>query len=320
MKHAARGVKATPEVRSQAPKRGKYRRHFEGWQLGLLALSIALLALALAMPRGAPLEVVPLPTIDRDRLHREQTDDRARAEHAQRQRLPFEIRALGEGVRRFGRAEFDHDRARMGSELAALNRLLAVARARHTPQLLLELRALQTALFRSALSDWQSDARAGVDLIELGGSFLESAKNHAWLDEKRRLVFSQTETDALFKLRWTELLGLTETSPFAPTQDEFRVYYRALLEHPQAPPAPAELADQARDRARLAYVNALAKRDPDYLAALARGVLHYRLGEYSEARAALQEHLTAHPSGPWALRARNQLLLVLDQQRAMQTE
>ena len=38
-------------------------RHFEGWQLGLLVVSMALLSALLVVPRNVPPELVPPPVI-----------------------------------------------------------------------------------------------------------------------------------------------------------------------------------------------------------------------------------------------------------------
>ena len=117
---------------------------------------------------------------------------------------------------------------------------------------------------------------------------------------------SNAERVVLFEFRWLELLGVREQRPFTPSLDEWRRYFRCLLEHPQATGPEGSTPDA--DRARLTYVNALAKVDPDYPAALARGVLHHRLGEPVAARGELEQHLQAHPRGAWALRARNHWL------------
>jgi hypothetical protein len=134
---------------------------------------------------------------------------------------------------------------------------------------------------------------------------VDRAGQYGWIEADRKLALSERERAVLFEFRWIELLGVRDDPAFAPALDEWRRYYRCLLEHPQAD---ASGAAPDGSRARLGYVNALAKVDPEYPAALARGILHQRLGEPEEARRELDLHLQAHPRGPWALRARNHWL------------
>jgi hypothetical protein len=109
----------------------------------------------------------------------------------------------------------------------------------------------------------------------------------------------------LFRVRWTELLGLLKTSQLRPRLDEFRLYYRVQLEHPGG----ASLRDQ--DERRLSYLSALAVIDGEFPRALAEGVLLARLGRSEQALSALSSHLAAHPDGPWTLRAKNYQLALL---------
>jgi hypothetical protein len=162
-----------------------------------------------------------------------------------------------------------------------------------------ELASVQTQLFLDAVRAWEDSGKPSSELIELGGAFLHNAQRFGWIDEGRRLRISERERAVLFEFRWLELAGLRADPAFAPTLNASRRYYRSLLEHPQA----ANSEDAAR--AQIGYVDALAKIDPDYPAALAKGVLYQQLGEFDEARRAFELHLQAHPRGAWALRARN---------------
>ena len=291
--------------RTLRPKVGGYRRHLEGWQLGLATVGIALLALALVLPRPAATAVLPLPQVDaeaRDRAEQQAAAARARA---RARPLPFAVRAVGEAVRRYGRAEVTRDPPQISSALAHLRRTVQLARE-HPPELLLQLRAVQSELFLDALRAWEEGGQRTPELAELGGSFLDGARAFGWIDERGRLRLSEPERAVLFEFRWLELLGVRDAPAFAPSLDAWRRYFRCLLQHPQAPGPEGSTPDA--DRARLAYVSALARVDPEYPAALARGVLHQRLGEVLEAREALEQHLRAHPHGPWALRARNHWL------------
>jgi hypothetical protein len=181
---------------------------------------------------------------------------------------------------------------------------------------LLTLRAVETLFFQRALSHWEATGEEESDLRELGGDFLSRAEESGWTRAPHQLALSAEERAALFRMRWSELTGLRETLPFSPTLDDYREYYRLLLEHPEGPLG--EGGDERRDRIRLqlGYVDALAKHDPDYPADLARGVLLFQLGTYAEAEQALRAHVFRHPDGPWALRAQNYLRAAAARARA----
>lgn len=287
------------------PQVGRYRRHLEGWQLGVVSVGLALLALALVLPRPVAEAILPLPKVDAAfEAHAEQQKAAARA-RARRRSLPFSVRAVGEALRRYGRAEVSDDPPQISGALAHLRRTVQLARQDARAELLLELRAVQSELFLHALRAWEVSGEPSADLVELGGNFTGRARQYGWIDADRKLELGERERAVLFEFRWLQLLGVRDDQTFAPALDEWRRYFRCLLEHPQADSSGA--APDA-SRARIGYVNALAKVDPEYPAALARGILHQRLGQPEEARRELELHLEAHPRGPWALRARNHWL------------
>jgi hypothetical protein len=279
-------------------------------------VGIALLALALALPRRSTPDVLPLPTLDRAERNRDSSRDRERARAVLHDPLPFDVRAVGEAIRRYGRAEAEHDEQRRGSELLSVRRLFEVARRRYGSEPLLRLRAIQSELFERALEVWRKDGSASADLIELGGAFLITAQRFGWIESPHRLVFDEDESRVLFEMRWTGLEGALELEPLTPSLEDWRIQSRALLRHPQTPAAPPDLAEDARNRARLQIVNALAKRDNAYPAELARAVLYSRLGDFARAHDAIRSHLAAHPDGPWTLRARNYALFIDEHVRA----
>jgi hypothetical protein len=127
----------------------------------------------------------------------------------------------------------------------------------------------------------------------------------------RQLVMTEAERATLFRVRWSELTGLREKHPFSPSLNEWRVYFRFMLEHPDVEAA----TPRRRAERRLEYVAALDKLDPEFPAAFARGVLEYELGHYARAAQAFQAHLERHPTGPWDLRARNHLAAALHAER-----
>jgi hypothetical protein len=113
---------------------------------------------------------------------------------------------------------------------------------------------------------------------------------------------NRQELETLFRVYWADALELRR-HPFAPTLNEWRVYYRFLLSRPLRAGAERDQDLQLE----LGYVAALARHDLDYPAHLARGVLLYQRGAVADAAAELQAHLEQHPDGPWTLRAKNYL-------------
>lgn len=272
------------------------RRHLEGWPLGLAVVSAATLTAILAVPRPVEPDFVPLPVIDREQQRLEGDIERARAERA-KAGLPLEVRAVGESLRRFGKsATATPALARQLS--AQLRRLVDVAIERHGAERLLELRALQAELFSAAIVQGD-DERAARELEELGGSVYAATVERGWL----QTPLDRRELEAFFRMYWGETLGLVQQQPFAPTLNEWRVYYRFFLSRPLGE-GPARKGDV---QLHLGYVAALARHDQDYPARLARGVLFYQQAAFADAAAELRAHLERHPDGPWTLRARNHL-------------
>ena len=294
-------VRRSSGRRPEEVKRG-ILRHLEGWELGVVAVGIALLAMALAMPRGAEPDVIPLPRVDRPELLRVQRVERERAALAEAERLPYEVRATGEAYRQYGRADATGSVTLASARQTELRRTAALAFSVHGAEPLLRLRAAQTHMFERALARWESGNKTTAELDELAGAFLEKARSAGWLAGPRRLDLSSAERAALFRIRWSELTGLRDEQPFASSANEWRLYYRFLLEHPD-PTAPADAA--------LRYVEAAQKYDPSYPGTLARGILELRLGRPQKAAITLQGFLAAKRDGPWRLRAQNHLALAI---------
>jgi hypothetical protein len=303
-RYAGQAVKPGAQGSFAAPS-GRLIRHFEGWQLGLLSVGIAVLGVFLALPREVPPDVLPLPRVDRSTVRLERAEEHARAEEARARPLPFEIRSVGERFRRYGRAAATRDEARANAELVELTRTVAAAKSQHGAAPLLALRAVQGELFARALGRWEATGQVDDELIELGGDFVDKAKASGWLTAPHNFVASSDERGALFRIRWANLTGLLATIPFSPTLDEWRVYYRFLLEHPEI--QNRDCSPVARATTQLRYVAALGKKDPEYPASLARGVLELRRGAPASAMTALIGYLEGGPKGPWSLRARNYL-------------
>jgi hypothetical protein len=158
----------------------------------------------------------------------------------------------------------------------------------------------------AALRDFEQRARESVDLLELGGDFLDHARHAGWITADGHCLLDESERRVVFSLRWVELLGKRAELPFSPTLDEWRVYYRLLLRQPDA------AAGADFDSLRVNYATALERKDPSYPADLARGVALYHGGELALAASAFRRHLATHAGGPYALLARNYLIYTLE--------
>jgi hypothetical protein len=275
-----------------------WRRHLEGWPMGLWIVGVALLSASLVVPRAVPPVFVPPPVIDR--LEQRESWD-VEAERARRARggLPLEVRSVGEAFRRYGHAAYANPAVLPQNE-AQLRRLAGEAIARGGLERLLELRALELELFQQALRS--GGAEPTPEAIELGGGLLQRGLARGWF-EPAPAGADPGELAALFRIYWAEVLGLMRQHPFMPTLNEWRAYYRFLLARP-TPDGPDRDGDLGR---KLEYVAALAQHDQEYPADLARGILLYQRGAPAAAATELRRHLQRFPDGPWALRAKNYL-------------
>lgn len=296
-----RRCQADPALTRQGDKPTGLYRHLEGWQLGLVSITMAVLASALALPRAAAPHGLPSPTLDHRRLAHQHTLSAERARHRHAAPLPYEVRALGEAIRRFGLLD-PADGVERGRALEDLRATARTALAEHGAEPLVDLQALQTELFLTALRHFEGSGRMNAELRELGGTFVDKARKSGWLTHEGRLLMTTQERYAAFRTRWSHLVDLGKVRALAPTLLERRVYYAFLMQHPEA-----KQGDVREDRARraLSYLGALVEVDPDYPEDYARGVLYYQAGMYQPSMAAFERHLSQHPSGQWTLRARN---------------
>lgn len=297
----ARPVKQASHLGAGRPPRTGFRRHLEGWPLGMLSVGIATLAAALGTPRPVAPDLLPPPEVDAAELRRAAVERRTLAQEARVRPLSFEVRSLGELIRRYGRAIVRGSTGQAADEAARLPHVAAGVRATEGDKALLVLRAVQTELFLAALLRWEATGTADDDLVELGGDFVSKAERSGWI--RGRLLMTAEDRAVLFQMRWSSLLELKDTR-IGPTQNDWRLYYRFLLEHPE------ETSNRPQaDRAgrQLQIVRALAERDPAYPALLAEGILMYRRGDPATAAEAFRAYLLASPDGAWQLRARNYL-------------
>lgn len=284
-----------------------FRRHMDGFALGALTVCIAALAALLMVPRAVEPRELPLPQVDRNEEARlnELCEERARA--ATLRPLPIAVRAVGEALRSYGRAEADKRDEALAELRAELRARTTRAYAEHGAEPLLALRALQTELFLAALAAPPATRPAHTELLELGGAFHRTARAQGWISETGRLQLDRAEQRLLFRTRWTELTGLSQTPEFRPSLNERRAHYRLLLAR--------SLQSQRTLGAAERYVAQLARLDPDYPAELAAGILAYRKREWARAVAALRAHLAGPKRGIWYLRARNHLAGALENAR-----
>lgn len=292
---------AGPAAVKRRPRqsRGWWERHLDGWQAGVAIVLAGLIAALLAAPRPVVPDAIPLPEVDRLEQRHTRQQIGALATEARAAGLSYDVRTIGEMIRRFGQAATDGN---VGGSEQALSTLrdLAPEAADKSPNELAQLRAYQTEAFLAGLRTLEETGRATRDLVELGGRFLETARTSGWIDENNAVVLSEGDLVTLYTIRWSELCALTKHPAFGPSLNDWRAYYRILLQRPVR-------ATATPDEQRLAYVGALERYDSDYPSALARGVLYYRLGAHRQAAEALRTHLERYPNGAWTLRAQNYL-------------
>lgn len=302
-------VKKSPEPAEKQASRAGLRRHLQGYELGLLTVGMVLTFSLLVLPRASRPLTLPLPRIDRVEARRQDASERELSHHTEIAGLPFELRAVGEAVRHFGHSlnqGFD-----TGHDLDDLRERMKEVVAKGQSSLLLSLRAVQTQYFLRALAQFEREQKPNSELEELGGDFLAHARLNGWFADDGRFLGDESTRRVLFQLHWADLIGKRGTFPFAPTLNDWRLYYRFLLLHPEREGMTAVDAESAQDVARVRVVNALSRKDPDYPAFFARGYLFDHLGDRQAAASAYRVHLGQHEAGPYALLARNYLIHTL---------
>jgi len=281
----------------------------QGYELGLLIVSMVLTFSLLTLPRASRPDTLPLPRIDRAEAKRRDANERERAQRAESSGLPFEVRAVGESIRHYGQSVSQgidpaHD-------LEDLHERVGTVEATGKSSLLLDLRAVQTEYFLRALARFEREAKPNGELAELGADFLKHALHHGWFTSDGRFVADEATRRVLFHLHFADLIGKRSTFPFAPTLDDWRLYYRFLLQYPERELVPVTDAESAGNVARVRVVNALSRKDPEYPAFFAKGYLLDQLGDRQGAASQYRAHLGQHESGAYALLARNYLIHTL---------
>ena len=291
------------------------QRHFEGWQVGAVIVGFALVCVWLAVPRPVTPSELPVPRIDRPAERREEEREAKRAEQAREHPLSVAVRTVGERFRRYGVEEAARDRHGVDHELNQLRQKISDVLLEVGPETLLQLRAVQTELFVEAAEAWAATSsesgseKPSQELLELGGDFAGRAAKSGWT-EGGRLAISRGTAAALFRLRWSKITGL-DKGPFAPSLSDELLFARMMLVHPLLSSSEASEAslrvgtDPGLTSRQLRAIADVAKRQPDYPARVARGVLFFRDGKYEAALRAFEGHLELYPNGPWTLRTVN---------------
>lgn len=305
-----RNTTDTRRSAAQGPKILRVRN-----EVALIIVALSLSGAMVVVPRPTYPQILPLPSIDRDRIPSREREEIHRAISVRDGSLDKETRAIGEMFRRIGLV-LSTRRSLQGQELASfqkeVTRLLAREASEDTlsgTEALLRLRALQGQLFLDSVRLWLERGEENADLQELGGPFISIAKQ-AWVEEGK-MVLDEDELRLLFRVHWGKLTGLHGAAAFGPSLEELRRYYLTNLQHPAGPPG--DLMTQTMNQ--IGLVRALGKVDSTYPAELAEGILQLRLGESRPALENLRAHLEQHPNGPWTHLARNHLILARRQAR-----
>ncbi len=302
-------VKTTQDGAQEGPSPDPARprswsRFIDGWQLGALAVGLALLGVVFGVPRPAPPDRLPMPQVELRSLVADAHADRLRVAQLAAAPLSFDVRSIGEALRKYGAAVAKKD---VDGAVGALREARAVAdqyRTRSGDEALLVLRAVQTQMFLDAVGRFEASGKPDQDLIELGERFAEKASASGWLRADGTLVATHHERRVMFQVRWAELLNLRKVPAFAPTANQLRAYYGFVLAHPEK----GTSSENA-----IAVVTAIERVDLAYPGLFARGVLFYRAGRYDLAEQAFRGHLLQHP-GTMRLRAQNHLAAAIARQ------
>jgi hypothetical protein len=301
-------------------KKGGALRHLEGWEVGIVAVTIALVGTLLSIPLPVAPRDVPVPLPDGKTLSAILAQENAaataiaRALEQERDRTSgtselYDLRAFGQEFRAYGAAEASGDTYAV---VRARHKLIeAVARARGVgDDKLVALRAYQQQLFLTELRKWENSAVISEELAGLGGAFLDLVRQSGWLVGPN-IAMTDVVRGVFFKRRWNQVTAVAGPA-YAISLDEHRVFYGFLLTHPYVEGRPGLDAKQAcrvADQWRLRKIEEFARIDAAYPYVLARGVLFYRLGRYPDAAQAFRDYLGAAEDGRYVLRARNYLAM-----------
>ena len=307
-----------------------------GRALAFIPVLVGLTFAALLLPRSAPPDAIPLPTVDTLAFERQVGIDHDLAERARRSGLPDDVRLLGSALREFHALEGN---VTLGTDVSlarrAIDDALGSALGTGGAEALLGLRAVQLETFLDEARGFERTGTETPELHAVAGAFVSRLTAEGWC-RGHALLPSEGERRVMFKQMWNTLLSLEERPEFAPTLDEMRVLYAFYLVHPHPADAARDALAAARRGARdkqacdaldagerlatetwrLERIRKLAAIDPAYPALYAVGVAHFRRGNYTASVEAFSDWLREHPTGPFALRARNHLKAAVEADRS----
>ncbi|MFO0612074.1 MAG: hypothetical protein U0414_05780 [Polyangiaceae bacterium] len=303
-----------PRAAWWAPQPSKNpRNHFDGWQLGVLAVVIAWGSALVMVPRTVVPDRVPLPVVAPGARAELLTKERTLADRAKAHTLDLPVRKLGADVREVGRTESTEGST--PSWLVERIRADGAEAVRTAPEQVLELRAYQSELFARAVYAWSATGQSSAALIELGGSISKSFATAGWVKKegaRTHVVIDELALRAMFKTRWNELTGL-DGPAFALDLDEQRAVAAFAIARSAAEldARPAIEGDPVAS-SLLTRVQDLGRVDPTYPTRFAEGIVHFKSANYTGAIDAFARYLQAAPDGPYALRARNFMKAALE--------
>jgi len=308
----------------------------DGRFLALIPALVGVLLAILVFPHDVPPDDVPLPDLDLRKLSEVERADDARAARAEASPLPAEVRALGDAIRAFDTTEAkDPPHAPWAELRAALDESRRRALEKGVDAIL-DLRAVQLEHFLREVHTWRKTEKSSDELEAVGGGFVRRMVMTGYV-KNGVLLLGDRELRVMFKLRWNAVTRFETEPAFQPTLDEMRAFYMFDLLHPHPTEAARETLAAARKNARsqadcdalaageriaaeqwrLDKIDKLARIDPTYPVAYARGVALYGAAKFDDSSRAFEEWIHAHPEGPLTLRARNHLRAAIAAAHAM---
>jgi hypothetical protein len=284
-----------------------FSKHLEGWQLALVTIAMAWIAVLVMVPRTVLPEEVPLPRL----APKDVAEARARA-LAESSRIHGEepsenLRLLASRLRAHGLAEHGGDRRRI-ADAAAATEQVGVRVLGAEPERVLELRAHLTERFVAAFFEFLRTGVESEELSGLGGNVVQTFRNNGWLDDTDGPEFDLV-LRALYRRRFNGLVLPGATLPVDAIEERARV--RFLIAHPPTPPV-EDPDGLFAGQFILGQIDDAAKLDPAYPAHYARGIALFRVGRYEASAAAFDAFLTEAEDGPYRLRATNYLKAALE--------
>ncbi len=298
-------------------------RSIDGRWLALIPVGVGLILAPLVLPIAVTPRDVPLPTLDLSLLSRGAAADDALAAHVDR--LPAEAVALGVTVRLLNAAEGRGVDDEASALRGAIARDFSEAWRVGGADAIRQLRAVQLKEFLFAVARFDATGEQDEQHFASTGSFISRMQSAGWAD-KSRVFLTENERRAAFKMAWNRLVIPPDRAPeFELTTEERKALYGLYLARPHVAEAARSRIDEALESARddescrraaaaeraaiegwrLDKIDRLAQIDPAYPADYARGISHYRGGDWARSAHSFRSWLAAHPDGAYSIRARN---------------